>query len=91
MYCFIKPVNCGFSLSETETVSDAPTENLELETKEKTEQVEETSVSEDENKTKVQNEEKSDIQSSPKTKVQDKWGIAPVSYTHLTLQTNREV
>ena len=55
MYCFIKPVNCGFSLSETETVSDAPTENLELETKEKTEQVEETSVSEDENKTKVQN------------------------------------
>ena len=78
MYCFIKPVNCGFSLSETETVSDAPTENLELETKEKTEQVEETSVSEDENKTKVQNEEKSDIQSSPKTKVQDKWGIAHI-------------
>ena len=50
MYCFIKPVNCGFSLSETETVSDAHTENLELENKEKTEQVEETSVSEDENK-----------------------------------------
>ena len=78
MYCFIKPVNCGFSLSETETVSDEHTENLELETKEKTEQVEETSVSEDENKTKVQNEEKSDIQSSPKTKVQDKWGIAHI-------------
>ena len=78
MYCFIKPVKCGFSLSETETVSDTPTENLELENKEKTEQVEETSVSEDENKTKVQNEEKSDIQSSPKTKVQDKWGIAHI-------------
>ena len=39
MYCFIKPVNCGFSLSETETVSDAHTENLELETEKKTEQI----------------------------------------------------
>ena len=76
MYCFIKPVNCGFSLSETETVSDSQTENMELETKEKTEQIEEATVSEVETKTEVQEEKKSDIQSAPKTKVQDKWGIA---------------
>ena len=76
MYCFIKTVNCGFSLSETETVSDSQTENMELETKEKTEQIEEATVSEVETKTEVQEEKKSDIQSAPKTKVQDKWGIA---------------
>jgi len=73
MYCFIKPLDCGFSLSEVETETVTEPEKVQGD-----EQVSQVETALTETKTETKEEQKSDTQSQPTTKVQDKWGIAHI-------------